>query len=201
MRHRVEQADHRHRGARHRQHDVDQHGDVVGAVDERRILQLLRHGLKEGAHDDQVPHRDRHRHHQCPDGVVHPQIAHQQVGGDQPAAEEEGHHHQSGDEAAKQQPLLGQGVGHGDRHHHVHGGAHHRVEDGVLERVGDGGVAQDQLVGAQVGIQRIEGDRVRLDVQVAAQRHRCDVQDRVQGDSHDEQDHDVDGEPEQPAGE
>ena len=182
MPHRVEQADRgQHRQAQ-RQHHLPQHHRRRGAIDQRRLLQALRDGVEEIAHDQHPPRIHELRDHQRPQGVVQAGVAHHQVSGNQAAAEENGEKHEHGDWRAPRHAALGQGVGERRREQQVQRRAHHHPEQGHAVRADDrAALGEDRLVGAEV-----EG--LRYQHQPAAPRRLGRAHHRCGGNHHERND-------------
>ena len=194
MPHRVEQADRgQHRHAQ-RQHHLPQHQRRGGAVDQRRLLQALRDGVEEVAHDQHPPRVDELRNHQRPQGVVQAGVAHYQVGRDQAAVEQDGEEHEHRDRLPPRHATLGQGVGERCREQQVQRRAHHHPEQGHAVGSDDrAALGEDGLIlqtlAVDVGVDdvgHVVDHRIvqQQDLLEAGVDQVADVEDQQNGDHH-----------------
>ena len=123
-----------------RQDHADQDGKLIGAVQIRGLLQCVRNGIEEVAHDQHVPGVADIGQHQRPPAVEQAQFLHQNVVGHHAAGEQHGKEHHAQDAVAAAQLALAEGVGQGNRQEH----AQRRAHDDHKQRVG---ITSIQLIG------------------------------------------------------
>ncbi|WEJ32360.1 hypothetical protein [Devosia sp. SD17-2] len=177
----VHQRDHRDHGLGQRDGDEQQEAQVAGAVDPRRLVQLLGDRIAEIGHgQNDLPDADRIGHDHRPRRVQHAHGPNDHIGRDQPSREQHGENDQLGDQPSAEKIHPRQGEGHGDGQHHAQGRAGRRIEQRVDEAADDLGIAQGDLIAAQGEVHRPEADPAGRDGCGTAERTRDDIDQRQQ---------------------
>ena len=128
MRNAIIQDHHSHDGHGQRQHQLQQDGHPVRAVNTRSLVQFARdRGLEIVFHDQHVPCADRAGQHQRPHGIHQAQPLHSQEGGYQAARKEHGEGEQERNALARAEGFLREREGGHDGHHQVDAGANQGV--------------------------------------------------------------------------
>ena len=125
MRDRVKQHVHGDDRAGHRDHDAEENGQIVGAVDLGRLrYRVVDVAVQVGARDDDVPRHRRGRQHHCPARCVQHQVAHDDERRDDAAAEPHGERDVEHQQAAATESPSRQGIRHHERDRDIDRGAH-----------------------------------------------------------------------------
>ena len=115
-----------------------------------------------GSGDDHIPYAESAGEQNGPDGVQHPQVADQQIGGNQAAAEKHGDDKHDIEEAFPSEIRPGHGVGRQQRYRNGNDGKEYGINQCVLKAGPDLGVGHDPLIGGQGPFAEIEGQSAVL---------------------------------------
>ena len=167
-------------GCRNGPVDLEEDGDIVGAVNARRLLQSIRDGLEIGAHKDHIPDIHQIGDDIHPEGVGQAHVADKEVGGDQAAAEVHGDQAEEGIELPARQILAGKAKRQGAGNDQTGGGAHKGTGKGDAVGLPDHGVGEHLPVVGKGRHTRVYGYAAQNRVVRIVQRYSQRVQEGVQ---------------------
>ena len=191
MGYRVEQADGGNGGLAQGQDDPPQGLPLVGTIDAGGLHQLSGDGLEIGPHDNHVVDLHGPGDNHGPDGIIQPQLLHQQEGGNHTAAKEHGEGKVNGDGVAEGHFLPGHGVSRDDRKQDVHQGAQACVDHRVFQPLEHLAVPDDGFVGLGAEFHRQQSHIPSGEGIIAGKGHRENVQHRCQNGNQHHRAHEV----------
>ena len=161
-----------------RQDHIPQDLKIIGSVKPRRFRQLKGNGLEEGTHNDHVVNLHGIGDHHGPDGIVQPQLLHQQEGRNGAAAEKHGKGKEHGNGFSEGHFGTGQGICRQDRQDYVDQRTQGGVKNGILQALQHLAVMDNGFIGIQTELYRPKGHISPGKRVIAGKGDGKDIQDR-----------------------